>query len=171
LVVDIGGGSTELVFGSDHVDASVSLNMGALRMTERYLRSSRPSQAELDACSNEVRRLLVEAKSTLPLQRVRTVIGVAGTVIALSCINANLRSYGFGCVHGMRLSAVTVRWLLHRLLALDLHGRRLVLIDPKRAEVIVAGALVLVTTMEELGVGEIVVSECDLLDAVAASAV
>jgi exopolyphosphatase / guanosine-5'-triphosphate,3'-diphosphate pyrophosphatase len=160
LVLDIGGGSTELVLDDFHV----SLDLGSVRYTERFLRTDPPSGDELAACAAAVRALL-------PAVRPDAAIGVAGTVTSLAALDLGLEHYDRALVHGHRLSLAGARAQLERLAALPLAERREVpALDPERAPVIVAGAVILTETLAHYGLDSIEVSERDILDGIALAA-
>jgi exopolyphosphatase/guanosine-5'-triphosphate,3'-diphosphate pyrophosphatase len=169
LVIDLGGGSTEFVLGSERPEAAISLQMGCVRMTERHLRSDPATSAEIAACEADVRRELRRVRELIDVSKARTVIGLAGTVTALSAMQLGLSHYDATRTHHSRLSATQVATLGARLARATVVERRGMLVEPARAEVIVGGAVVLATTMSELGLGELLVSEHDILDGLAAS--
>jgi exopolyphosphatase / guanosine-5'-triphosphate,3'-diphosphate pyrophosphatase len=164
LVVDIGGGSTELV-DARASGYRTSLELGCVRLTERFLESDPPARAELDACSRAVRRSLDGAFRPL------TAIGVAGTITTLAALDLGLQAHDPHLVDGHRLSADAVSAQLERLAALPLEARRAVpALEPQRAPVIVAGAMILHEVMAHFGLAEIEASERDLLDGAALEA-
>jgi exopolyphosphatase/guanosine-5'-triphosphate,3'-diphosphate pyrophosphatase len=169
LVVDIGGGSTEFVLGQNAPEALISVDMGCVRMSERHLTSDPPSEAQLQACMADVWSVLVEVKRAIDVRRARRVIGLAGTVTALAALQLGLRSYDAKRTHHMLLTRTNVEALFARLAGADLAARRAMLAEPKRAEVIVGGACVLLTMLRELAIDELLVSESDILDGLAAS--
>ncbi len=139
LVLDIGGGSTELIVDDFHA----SLDLGSVRYTERYMHTDPPSSAELDACAAAVRFVLEER---VPV-RADAAIGVAGTVTTLAALDLGLDRYERERVHGHRLTLEAAQRQLARLAALPLVERREVpALDPERAPVIVAGAVILTET-------------------------
>jgi exopolyphosphatase/guanosine-5'-triphosphate,3'-diphosphate pyrophosphatase len=161
LVVDIGGGSTELM-GSG---VGASLEIGSVRLTERYLPSDPPAPAELAACAAAVRRALPDGRSP------ERAVGVAGTITSLAALDLGLREYDRDRVHGHRLSARGVSAQLRRLAALPLAERRRVpALEPERAPVIVAGAVILHEVLGHFGLAELEVSERDLLHGAALEA-
>ena len=163
LVVDIGGGSTELIVDDVHV----SLDIGAVRYTERFLHTDPPDQHELDDCARAVLAVLAEHVRLAA----RSAIGVAGTVTTLAALDLGLERYDRERVHAHRLSAAGARTQLERLAALPLRERReLPALEPERAPVIVAGAVILVTILDHFGLDEIEVSEHDILDGIALAA-
>ena len=169
LVIDLGGGSTEFVLGTEQPEAAISVQMGCVRMTERHLHTDPPTRAELAACEQDVRRELLQVRARLDVSGAQTVVGLAGTVTALSALELGLTRYDATRTHHSRLSAAQVATLCARLAAASLAERRQLLVTPKRAELIVGGAVVLSTLMNELGLGELLVSERDILDGLAAS--
>jgi exopolyphosphatase / guanosine-5'-triphosphate,3'-diphosphate pyrophosphatase len=161
LVVDIGGGSTELIVD----DFYTSLDIGSVRYTERYLHSDPPDAHELEECARAVHAVLEERAQV----KAQSAIGVAGTVTTLAALD--LEHYDRAHVHGHRLTTPAARTQLARLAALPLHERReLPAIDPERAPVIVAGAVILVSILDHFGLDEIAVSERDILDGIALAA-
>lgn len=171
LVIDIGGGSTEFVLGTDAPEAAVSLDMGCVRMAERHLRDDPPSQAQIQACFEDVRAQLKRVTAAMDVRRARCAIGLAGTVTALACMQQGLVHYDPQKTHHALLLRSQVEALFARLSGVNAAQRRSMLAEPKRAEVIVAGAAILLTLMRELDVPELMVSESDILDGLAASLV
>jgi len=169
LVVDIGGGSTEFVLGTTSPEALISVNVGCVRMTERYLKSDPPSPAELAACQAEILRLLEDVKRAVPVQRAKLMIGLAGTITTLASLQQGLTTYDPRRTHHARLTRDDVERLFTRLRTANIATRRSVLAEPKRAEVIVGGVLVLLTILRELDIRELMVSETDILDGLAQS--
>jgi exopolyphosphatase / guanosine-5'-triphosphate,3'-diphosphate pyrophosphatase len=167
LVLDIGGGSTELIVDDFHV----SLELGSVRHTERFLHADPPEPRELAACAGAVRSLLAERVPEDVRARVAAAIGVAGTVTTLAALDLRLPEYDRDRVHGHRVTRDGARTQLERLASLPLAERReLPAIEPERAPVIVAGAVILVETLDHLGLDAIEVSERDILDGAALAA-
>jgi exopolyphosphatase / guanosine-5'-triphosphate,3'-diphosphate pyrophosphatase len=159
LVVDIGGGSTELVTGDGF---QVSLDLGCVRLTERFLHSDPPSRGELDACAEHVRAVLPPALSH------DGAIGVAGTVTTLAALDLGLEEYDRERVDGHRLSLAGVDRQLKRLAALPLAERREVpALEPERAPVIVGGAVIVREVVARYRIDALRVSERDILDGIA----
>jgi exopolyphosphatase / guanosine-5'-triphosphate,3'-diphosphate pyrophosphatase len=169
LVIDLGGGSTEFVLGTDRPEAAISLQMGCVRMTERHLHGDPPTNDELSACASDVRREVARVRDVIDVTKARTVVGLAGTVTALSAMQLGLTQYDATRTHHSRLSATQVASLCSRLASARVAERRGLLVTPARAEVIVGGAVVLEALMSELGLAELLVSECAILDGLAAS--
>jgi exopolyphosphatase/guanosine-5'-triphosphate,3'-diphosphate pyrophosphatase len=162
VVCDIGGGSTELIAlgEADGVPLRrVSIDIGTVRLTERHIRHDPPSSAELAAVTNSIRESLADLGALLPT-RAAQLIGVAGTVTTLLTIERAMETYDSAQVNGARLSRTQIRGLAERLAHLPLdERRRLPGLPPKRADVIVAGALLVAEVMDRLEVGTIFV--CD----------
>lgn len=172
LVNDLGGGSTELVFGSAHatdsgreidIEASRSVDVGSRRVLDAFLHSDPPHRFELQEAAEWVAAEMRPFFETLR-ERPRTLITLAGTGTTLSAIRQGLAVYDPVLVHRSTLSGADVSDLLGMLSAMDLERRRGVVgMDPARADVIVAGALILETVMALAGVDSTVVSEHDIL--------
>jgi exopolyphosphatase / guanosine-5'-triphosphate,3'-diphosphate pyrophosphatase len=160
LILDVGGGSTELIAEGWHD----SVDLGSVRMTERFLHSDPPTAEELDACAAAVRSLL-------PDLDVDEAIGVAGTVTTLAALDLGLHEYDPERVHGHRIPAASVDAQLARLAALPLDERRRVPgLEPERAPVIVAGAIIVREVLRRYGLAELEASERDTLDGAALEA-
>jgi len=158
LVLDIGGGSTELITA----DSRKSLDIGSVRLTERFLLSDPPTRDELDACAGAVRKVL-------PALGPDSAIGVAGTITSLAALE--LGRYDPEEVHGYRLSREGVEAQLERLASLPLAERReLPGLEPERAPVIVGGAVIVDEVLRRYGLDELDVSERDLLHGAALEA-
>ena len=158
LLLDVGGGSTELTLP----DFRVSLDVGSVRLTERFLASDPPTSAELEACREAVR-------SVLPELDVRHAIGVAGTITTIAALE--LGGYDPDRVHGYRIGREAAERQLERLAALPLAERRqLPGLEPARAPVIVAGAAIVAEALRFFDLGELEVSENDILTGAALAA-
>lgn len=174
LIVDIGGGSTELVAGSGPDDpdiVAVSLQVGCVRVTERYLLADPPTPSELANGESMIGRLLDEAKATHPrLGTARCLVGLAGTVSTLASLQLGLDEYDREQVHHAVLSlASVIAW--YRTLAAEVREARLdrAGMIPGREDVIVGGAMILAEVMSRFGFDECLVSESDILDGMVAS--
>ena len=165
LLVDIGGGSTELVVGANGGPAaSTSLDVGCVRVTERFLATDPPTPTELATATAHVRSLL-------PPYQARAAIGVAGTVTTLAALDLGLAEYDPKRTHGHLLTLASVERELERLAGLTLEERAKVPgIEPGRAPVIVAGIVVLRELMRAYELVEIEVSERDILHGAAFAA-
>jgi exopolyphosphatase/guanosine-5'-triphosphate,3'-diphosphate pyrophosphatase len=173
LVVDIGGGSTEFVVGDDHVRGARSVDIGCVRLTERHLVhagavADPPTRAQIDAIRADITAALDQAEQTVPLHEARTLVGLAGSVTTVSAIAQNLAQYDPAAIHHSRIPYDRVREITESLLT-STHAERAAIpsMHPGRVDVIGAGALVLLSIMERIGAGEVVVSEHDILDGIA----
>lgn len=173
LVVDLGGGSTELVRGTAAPEAGRSFDIGSVRLTERHLHSDPPTPAEVAAALGDVDAALAEAERVVGLAGVRTVVGVAGTVTTVTAHALRLPAYDPAVVHLAALTPAQVREACDDLLAMTRAERAaLPYLQPGREDVIGAGALVwreVVARAEAAGAGTVVTSEHDILDGIAAS--
>ena len=169
LVVDIGGGSTELIVGDANGPSfHVSLDIGAVRLTERYLHGDPPTPAELEHCATIVRELLLDRIPTGVLHAPRAAIGNAGTITTIAALDQHLPAYDRELVHGYSISRHAVREQYARLAALPLSERRLVpALEPERAPVIVAGSIVCRELLDVFALEAIEASELDILDGAA----
>lgn len=168
FIMDIGGGSTELVLGTTQPEVAVSLQLGCVRMSERHLHGDPPSQAELDACQADVESTLASARH-LDAASAKRVIGLAGTVTALSGMQLGLRQYDASRTHHSTLTRAQVEACFHQLSRATAAERRLMLAEPGRADVIVGGALVLLAILRFFRIEQLLVSERDILDGLTAS--
>ncbi|MCL7495715.1 MULTISPECIES: Ppx/GppA phosphatase family protein [Streptomyces] len=173
LVVDIGGGSTEFVLGSESVRAARSVDVGCVRMTERHLVhggdiSDPPAPGQIAAIKADVAAALDRAEETVPLGEAATLVGLAGSVTTVAAIALGLGQYDSEAIHHSRIPLAKVREITDMLLS-STHAERAAIpvMHPGRVDVIAAGALVLLSIMERTGAGEVVVSEHDILDGIA----
>ncbi len=164
IVIDIGGGSTEFVFGASDPDYRLSLDMGSVRLTDRVLHD-RPGREEQMA---DARNLVAEVLGAVTLPGPpQSAVGVAGTFTALSAISQDLPAYDPGRVHGSKLPARRIAELVLYLASLTLEETEAISsLDPARAPVILAGAVIAEEAVRRTGLNEITVSEHDLLDGI-----
>lgn len=169
LVIDIGGGSTELVIGHGHVaDFHVSTQAGVVRQTERHLRGDPPGPAEQQQLADDVREILERAVSPARRAGVQRAIAVAGTATSLAAVAQDLDPYDSEKVHGYELGRHRCQKILQRLAAIPLEERRDVKgLHPDRAPTIVAGGIILITVMDLFGIKQVEVSEHDILQGAA----
>jgi exopolyphosphatase / guanosine-5'-triphosphate,3'-diphosphate pyrophosphatase len=165
LVMDIGGGSTELVIGTGHeMSFHVSTQAGVVRQTERHLHSDPPTESELDDLAQDVRSILADGVPAEHRAAVKHAIGVAGTATQTAAIAQELEPYDPTMVHGYVLRAGERDEILGRLAAVPLAERCEIRgMDPARAPTIVAGVIIMTEVMGLFGVEEIEVSEHDIL--------
>ncbi|UGT64349.1 Ppx/GppA phosphatase family protein [Nocardia asteroides] len=175
VVVDLGGGSTELVFGdADGVRAAFSADIGCVRITERSMPGNPPTPDQLAAAREFAAERLAAAFAAVPVEEARTWVGVAGTMTTIAAVALELPEYDASKVHLSRLSLEQVHAVSDRLTSLD-HDQRAALgpVHPGRVDVIGGGALIVRVLADELarraGISELVVSEHDILDGIALS--
>jgi exopolyphosphatase/guanosine-5'-triphosphate,3'-diphosphate pyrophosphatase len=165
VVVDIGGGSTELIWGETAPERLVSLEIGCVRMFEKHLHSDPPSAESIRSLRTEVEAEVAHAKEVLDVVHGARLVGVAGTVTQLAALKSGLPVYDPDVTHHMVLSHGDVRRLARRLESLTYEQRKRIKGMPAgRADVIVAGAEILVSVMEVFDAAEVLVSEKDILD-------
>ena len=168
LVMDIGGGSTELVLGTSHVEAARSVDVGCVRLTERHLRSDPPTAHEIALATGDVEAALAQVREVVPVERARTAVGLAGSVTTVAALALGLTAYDADRLHLSRVSAAQVAQVTARLLAMTRAERAaLPVMHPGRVDVIGAGALVLDVLLARMGLSEVLVSEADILDGIA----
>jgi exopolyphosphatase/guanosine-5'-triphosphate,3'-diphosphate pyrophosphatase len=168
LVMDIGGGSTELITGSANGDMhnAISLDIGSVRVTERFLKHNPVADNDLETATAYVDELL--AGSGVDFDSIGTWIGVAGTATTLAGLYLELERYDREKVHGSRIPLPAIAELLHRLAGMTVEEiRALPSMHPGRADVITGGALVESRIGVRLNVPNLIVSESDILDGIA----
>jgi exopolyphosphatase/guanosine-5'-triphosphate,3'-diphosphate pyrophosphatase len=173
LVIDIGGGSTELVLGRPGAAPTfhVSTRLGSVRQTERHIANDPPRHEELEALAAEACAIVAAAVPAETRERVEHVIAVAGTPTSLAAIDQKLDPYDPERVHGYRLELASAERILAELAVHPIEQRRRVTgLHPDRAPTIVAGVAILVEALRLFGVREVEVSEADILDGAALDA-
>ncbi|MBO0679375.1 Ppx/GppA family phosphatase [Mycolicibacterium sp. S2-37] len=174
VVVDLGGGSTEVVVGSGHVDAGYSADIGCVRLTERCLHSDPPTAGEVAAARAVIREALDEALCAVPVQGAKTWVGVAGTMTTLSALAHKMTTYDPDAIHLSRVGFDALLQVCDELIAMT-RAQRAALgpMHEGRVDVIGGGALIVTELARELrertGIRELVVSEHDILDGIALS--
>ena len=170
LVVDVGGGSSEFVLGTDGVEAAASVDMGCVRMTERHFHHDPPLPEEIEAARADVDALLDEVAARVPLAGAQTMVALAGTATTLAALALELPEYDPARIHLARVPASDLGAVTTQLLGMT-HAERAALpaLHPGRVDVIAAGALVLERAVARTRVGEVVISEHDILDGIAFS--
>jgi exopolyphosphatase/guanosine-5'-triphosphate,3'-diphosphate pyrophosphatase len=168
LVLDIGGGSTEFAVGTEQPDASISTPMGSVRLTERLIRTDPPSEDELESIRNGVRGILDDVESSVPIRTARTLVAVAGTPTTIQGISLGLHFYDPEAIHRSWLSMREAERVLEELARMTTDERSTIpVMAPGRADVIVAGAVILVEVIRRFGFERALVSETDILDGLA----
>lgn len=166
LVVDIGGGSTELIVGSTVPESAVSMDIGSVRLHERHLHSDPPTAAEVAACVADIDAAL-DAAPVSPADAA-TVVGIAGTVTTVAAGVLDLPAYEREAIDQQVVSVAAVHDFVDRLVAMPVAERlTLPYLHPGRADVIDAGALILSRVLRRTSLATMVVSECDILDGIA----
>lgn len=173
LVVDIGGGSTEFVVGTpDGVLGEISVDIGCVRLTERWLKDDPPPRTAIEAATGDIEAALDRVTAAVPVDRAHTLVGLAGSVTTVAGIALDLPHYDPERIHHSVIPASAVHEVTARLLAMS-HGERAAIgvMHPGRVDVIGAGALILDRIVARFGFAEVVVSEHDILDGMALSLV
>ena len=171
LVIDIGGGSTECMVGTDAPEAVRSFDIGSVRLTEKHLESDPPAPEELSNAISEAAAWFDDLMREVPAStQVKTVIGVAGTITTVGAIELGMAEYDRDRIHHFRLTREAIedvfRTLATERLADRIHNPGL---EEARADVIVGGLCVLVAFVRTLGIDELLLSESDILDGLVAS--
>ena len=175
VVVDLGGGSTEVVLGdSAGVQASFSADIGCVRMTERCLHSDPPTAAEVAAARTVVRERLAEALRVVPVEKARTWVGVAGTFTTIAALAQDMDTYDSDAIHLSQIRFSDMLAVCDQLLGMTREQRAaLGPMHEGRVDVIGGGAIVVqelaAALGERVGIDELVVSEHDILDGIALS--
>ncbi len=179
LVIDIGGGSTEFVRGTRQVEASKSVDIGCVRMTERHLHSDPPTQEQIAAATADIDAGIDRAIQTVDLQHVKTLVGLAGSITTISAHILRLTQYDPAAIHLSRATPAAIQTACADLLSMT-HAERAALgfMHPGRVDVIGAGALVwsriVARVVRHTGLGNdlpVITSEHDILDGIALSIV
>ena len=168
LVVDIGGGSTEFVFGSEKVDFAKSVNIGCVRMSERHLNTQPPSMAQIAQTIVDIDIAITQAAAVVPITTAKTLIAVAGTATTVAAAALELTDYDRHMIHLSRISASNVHKVAASFQSMNKDQiTSLGYMHPGRVDVITAGSLVLSRIMAATGASEFVASESDILDGMA----
>jgi exopolyphosphatase / guanosine-5'-triphosphate,3'-diphosphate pyrophosphatase len=189
LVVDIGGGSTEFVVGAGRDPGvaaqgsegpvgsvgpvgselrAISMDIGCVRLTERYLHADPPTPQEVSAATAAIDAAIATAAAAVPVAAARTLVGLAGSVTTVAAVALGLPGYDPARIHHARISAGQVHEVTRRLLGQTREQRAAIgAMHPGRVDVIGAGALVLDRVLTRLGFAEVVASEHDILDGIA----
>ena len=168
LVVDIGGGSTEFVFGSEKVDFAKSVNIGCVRMSERHLNTQPPSMAQIAQAIVDVDIAITQAAAVVPITTAKTLVAVAGTATTVAAAALELTDYDRHLIHLSRISSDKVHKVSASFQSMNKDQiASLGFMHPGRVDVITAGSLVLSRIMAATGATEFVASESDILDGMA----
>jgi len=167
LVVDIGGGSTELILGTRLPEAMVSLDLGCVRLHERHLHTDPPTAAEVAALRADAAARLARVTETLDPAAAERVVGVAGTITTVTAIGLGLDAYDPRRIHRSALGAAEIAAVAEKLAAMTVAERAAIPVMAKgREDVIAAGALLLDELVRTFGFRRVIASETDILDGV-----
>ena len=170
LVVDIGGGSTEFVFGTKEVEAAKSVNIGCVRMSERHFTNDPATPEQVEAARKDIQGAIATAASLVPITDAKTLIAVAGTATTVAAAALELTEYDRYAIHLSRISTDQVHNASQMFLTKNREDRlKLGYMHPGRVDVIPAGGLILSEIMKATGASEFVASESDILDGIARS--
>lgn len=171
LVMDVGGGSTEFIAGTDHPDGLVSVDIGCVRLTEQYLRSDPPTAEELSQAVSIVRDELADVDRLVPsAATAKTFVGTAGTVWTMAAVELGVDASASERIHHFRLSRAAAEDVFRTLATEPIARRRHNPgLEEGRVDVIVGGAIVVVAAMRHWNFDEMLVSEADILDGLARS--
>jgi exopolyphosphatase/guanosine-5'-triphosphate,3'-diphosphate pyrophosphatase len=173
VVVDIGGGSTEFIVGTDAVEGVISVDVGCVRLTEKFLEHDPPLPEELTASISLTDAYLEDVVREVPgVAEARTLVGVAGTITTVAAVELGLATYDRDAIHHFRLTHDAAEDVF-RTLATEPRAQRIHNpgLEEARADVIVGGCCVLVALFRRFGFDEMIVSEADILDGLALSLV
>ena len=172
LIIDLGGGSTELVIGDQEPTGAYSMDVGCVRMTERHTPGGNPTKAQEEAIRTDVRNALKEAGKKVDWQKAQTIVGVAGTVTTVAAHILKLKTYDPEVLHGANITAQQISQTAQDFISLTPAQRAaLPYMHEGRIEVITAGSIVLDEVMKAIGAQTLIASERDILDGVAWSQV
>jgi exopolyphosphatase/guanosine-5'-triphosphate,3'-diphosphate pyrophosphatase len=168
LVVDIGGGSTEFVFGTETVEAAKSVNIGCVRMSERHFTGDLPDPGQVVAATEDIDEAIAQAAKIVPITKAKTLIAVAGTATTVAAAALDLPEYDRYAIHLSHIPAEKVHKVSQTFIKMTRSQREsLGYMHPGRVDVISAGSLVLSRIMRATGATEFVASESDILDGMA----
>jgi exopolyphosphatase/guanosine-5'-triphosphate,3'-diphosphate pyrophosphatase len=167
LVIDLGGGSTELVIGDKEPTGAYSMDVGCVRMTERHTPGGNPTKEQEEAIRTDVKNALKVAGTKVDWKTAKTVVGVAGTITTVAAHVLNLKTYDPDVLHGASITAEQVSQTAQDFITLTPAQRgALPYMHEGRIEVITAGSIVLDEVMKGIGAQTLIASERDILDGV-----
>ena len=166
LVIDIGGGSTEFIIGNkEGIRFSKSENVGALRMTEKFLHKDPIDDEEFKSMSKFIYEEVKDTLEYIKSYRVKKIVGIGGTITSLSSMNQQLEVYSMEKIHNSSISMSEIELILQNLKSMTLNDKKsLKGLQPKRADIITAGVEILHTIMKNIEIKKIIVSEYDNLE-------
>ena len=170
LVIDIGGGSTEFVLGTQKVVQAKSVNIGCVRMSERHFKSDPATQAEIESARKDIQQAISQAAQVVDIKAAKSLIAVAGTATTVAAAALELPEYDRNAIHLSRISAEQTHDVSEMFLKLTRNERAaLGYMHPGRVDVIGAGSLVLSEIVKAVGAKEFIACESDILDGIAFS--
>lgn len=165
FIIDIGGGSTELIFGESKIDFMDSLDIGAVRLKDRCIHHDPPTKKELIFLREEINKILddfIENHQNLSFDQV---VGIGGTITTLSAINQSLGVYDSKKIHGSRVSYHALRSIIERLISVNETDRKDIKgLNPRRSDIIIPGSIILEELFKRFDFDEIIVSDFDNLE-------
>ncbi len=168
LVVDIGGGSTEFVYGNQEVEFAKSVDIGCVRMSERHLKSQPVEMSQVAQAIIDIDKAIAQAAAIVPISTAKTLVAVAGTATTIAAAALELKTYDRHAIHLSRIPAEKVHKVSAAFQAMTKSEiSKLGFMHPGRVDVITAGSLVLSRVMAATGATEFVASESDILDGMA----
>ena len=168
LVVDIGGGSTEFVYGNKEVEFAKSVDIGCVRMSERHLKSQPVEMSQVAQAIIDIDTAIAQAAAIVPISKAKTLVAVAGTATTIAAAALELKTYDRYAIHRSRIPAEKVHKVSAAFQAMTKSEiSKLGFMHPGRVDVITAGSLVLSRVMAATGATEFVASESDILDGMA----
>ena len=168
LVVDIGGGSTEFVYGNKEVEFAKSVDIGCVRMSERHLKSQPVEMSQVAQAIIDIDKAIAQAAAVVPISTAKTLVAVAGTATTIAAAALELETYDRYAIHLSRIPAEKVHKVSAAFQAMTKSEiSKLGFMHPGRVDVITAGSLVLSRVMAATGATEFVASESDILDGMA----
>ena len=168
LVVDIGGGSTEFVYGNKEVEFAKSVDIGCVRMSERHLKSQPVEMSQVAQAIIDIDKAIAQAAAVVPISTAKTLVAVAGTATTIAAAALDLETYDRYAIHLSRIPAEKVHKVSAAFQTMTKSEiSKLGFMHPGRVDVITAGSLVLSRVMAATGATEFVASESDILDGMA----
>lgn len=166
LVIDIGGGSTEFILGSyNGIEFSKSENVGALRMTEKFLKKEPICEQEFENMSKFIINTLEATLNNLKIKNIKSIVGIGGTITSVSAINQKLEVYSMEKIHSSKINKKQLEIILQNLKKMTVSDKKILKgLQPKRADIITAGVTILNIIMKKLEKENIIVSEYDNLE-------
>lgn len=167
LVIDIGGGSTEFIIGTKSIELMESLDVGAVRMTDACIIRECPSEVELECLKKEVHKILEKIKPSLKKYTFHDIIGIGGTITTLSAIKQSLEVYDPEKVQGSSVTITELNDMIRMFINKTLDERKEIIgLQPKRADIIIAGSIILKEILKEISASKIIVSDFDNLEGI-----